>query len=59
MKEYRVYIDITIATTIYVDANDDVEARKLAMEKYNKDPMHYANKVGALVDAGIVDVEEC
>lgn len=58
MKEFRVYIDITIATTIYVKAENEQEAKRLAMEKCVEDPYHYATTVGALVDAGIQDVEE-
>ena len=58
MKSYRVFIDITIATQVCVEAESEQEAKKLAMEKYNKDPYYYANNAGSLVDAGVVDIDE-
>jgi len=57
MKEYRVFIDITIATAVDVKANDEQEAKELAMEKYWSDTRYYETN-GGLVDASVVDWDE-
>lgn len=57
MKEYRVFIDITISTDIEVKANDEQEARSLALEKYYNHP-HYYETIGGIADVGVVDIYE-
>lgn len=57
MKEYLVDIDVTISTRIYIDADNENEANKKALEKIASDPYYYIQK-GAFVQADIVDTFE-
>lgn len=57
--EYRVYFDITVSTTIYVDAENEEQAKELARKKYKEDPFHYAYNCSGCGSGDVVDVEEC
>ena len=58
MKEYGVYVDITVSKVFFVDANSEEEAKQIVNEKMKRDPWYHISQANALVDWGIVDVEE-
>lgn len=58
MKEYSVSVDITVSKVFFVDANSEEEAKQIVSEKMKRDPWYYASQANAIVDWGIVDVEE-
>lgn len=58
MKKYKVYIDITIATAIWVDAENEKDAKRFAVEDFYEDPYLYVSDRGSLIDAGVQDVEQ-
>lgn len=58
MKEYAVYFDITVSSTVYVEAESEEEAKKIASKKVANDPYYYAYNCDAYVDHGVVDVDE-
>lgn len=58
MKEYSVHVDITVSKVFFVDANSEEEAKQIVSEKMKRDPWYYASQANAIVDWGIVDVEE-
>lgn len=57
-KEYAVSVDITMSKTIYVDAEDEEEARRIAHSKVNTDPYYLVSQADAYVDHCVVDVNE-
>lgn len=56
MKEYCVSVDITMATHLYVEAENEEEAKRMVEEKIKKSPFYYASKADAHVGSEIVDV---
>ena len=57
MKEYRVDIDITVSKGIYVEAENEEEA-KAKVEEMMKYPHYYYTKADAYVCHEIIDIEE-
>lgn len=56
-KTYEVDIDITMSCRVYVEAENEEEAKKLAKEKVNNDPYYYARSSSACyVGSDVVDV---
>lgn len=58
MKNYCVDVDITISKRIYVDAENEEEAKKIVDEKVKKYPHYYYTKADAYVSHEITDVCE-
>lgn len=54
--EYSVSLDITFSKTIYVEAENKEEAKRLAMKKVRDEPFYYARTADAYVGAKVVDV---
>lgn len=58
MKTYSVSVDITVSKVFFVDASSEEEAKQILSEKMKRDPWYYESQANAMVDWGIVDVEE-
>lgn len=59
-KEYAVDIDITMSCRVYVEAESEEEAKKLAYEKVNNDPYYYARRANSsYVGHEVIDVLDC
>ena len=57
MKHYEVDVDITMSKRIYVDAENEQQAREIVEEKM-KYPHYYYTKADAYVEHKITDVNE-
>lgn len=57
MKEYCVYVDITYSVRVYTSAESEAEAKALAEERVNQDPIYHL-RGGWHVDTSAYDVEE-
>lgn len=55
MKEYCVYFDITVTGHVYVEANDEEEAKRIADEKVGKEPYYYANNFDSVSGARVIE----
>ena len=58
MKNYCVYVDITMSKGIFVDAENDEEAMKKASEMVEKDPYYYGRNADCYVSHEVIDVIE-
>lgn len=58
-KEYAVDIDITMSCRVYVGAENEEEAKKLANEKVNDDPYYYARLATNYVGHEVIEIIEC
>ena len=58
MKEYFVYADVTMAVHECVSADSEEEAKRIALERIQKEPNYYARKADACVNIEITDVNE-
>lgn len=56
MKEFAVDVDITVSKRIYVDAENEEEARKKADEDVRKYAQYYYTRADAYVSHEIIDV---
>jgi hypothetical protein len=54
-KEYAVDIDITMSCRVYVEAESEEEAKKLAYEKVDSDPYYYARRAANYVSHVVFD----
>lgn len=57
MKHFAVDVDITMSKRIYVDAENEQQAREIVEEKM-KYPHYYYTKADAYVEHEITDVNE-
>lgn len=58
MKSYAVDVDITISKRIYVDAENEEQAKAIVDEKVKNYPHYYYTKADAYVCHEITDVYE-
>lgn len=58
MKTYAVSIDITVSRTLYVDAENEEQAKQIATEKVDKEPYYYAQFCDAFVKQETIDIHE-
>ena len=58
MANFGVSVDITMAKTIYVDAETREEAIEKVNMRFAKNPYDYARNFSHYVEHSIVDVEE-
>jgi hypothetical protein len=58
MKEFAVDVDITVSKRIYVDAENEDDARKQVEEKVRNYPYYYYTKADAYVSHEITDINE-
>jgi len=58
MKNYAVDVDITVSKRIYVDAENEDDARKQVEEKLRNYPHYYYTKADSYISHKITDVEE-
>lgn len=56
MKTYFIDVDITMSTTLEVDANNEQEAREKARESINNNPYDVIRLGGYYVSHEIIDV---
>lgn len=54
--EYSVAIDITLSKIIYVKAENEEQAKQLAIKKVRAEPFYYARTADAYVGAKVIDV---
>jgi hypothetical protein len=57
MKEYCVDMDVTFSARMYIKADNEETAKKIAMSRMNQDP-RYHTRWGAHVNTEITDVFE-
>lgn len=57
-KKFYVDVDITMSKRIYVDAENEEEARKIANESVKKEAFYYARHADAYVFHEITDIYE-
>ena len=55
-KKYKVSIDITMSTNIYVDAENEEKAKQKAIEDVKKDPYFHANSADSLVNCVVTNI---
>lgn len=55
-KKYKVSIDITMSTDIYVDAENEEKAKQKAIEDVKKDPYFHANSADSLVNCVVTNI---
>lgn len=58
MKEFAVDVDITVSKRIYVDAENEDDARKQVGEKVRSYPHYYYTKADSYISHEITNVEE-
>jgi hypothetical protein len=56
LTEFSVSIDIVVSKTIYVDAENEEQAKQLAIKKVRDEPFYYARTADAYVGAKVIDV---
>lgn len=56
MTEFTVSIDITLSKNIYVEAENEEQAKAIAIKKVRDEPYYYARTADAYVGAKVVDV---
>lgn len=54
--EFSVSIDIVVSKTIYVEAENEEQAKQLAIKKVRDEPFYYARTADAYVGAKVIDV---
>ena len=57
-KAYVVDMDITVSKRVYVEAESEEEAMRLAKEEVDSDPYHYAWNCDAYVSSQAIDANE-
>ena len=57
MKEYLVELDVTMSVRTYVDANNEEQAKELALSKIEADTLYHI-RTGHYVDSQVTDVIE-
>lgn len=57
-KKFFIDVDITMSKRIYVDAENEEDARKIANESVKKEAFYYARHADAYVSHEITDVDE-
>mgnify|MGYP007122056300 CR=1 FL=1 len=56
LTEFSVSIDIVVSKTIYVEAENEEQAKQLAVKKVRDEPFYYARTADAYVGAKVIDV---
>lgn len=56
LTEFSVSIDIVVSKTIYVEAENEEQAKQLAIKKVRDEPFYYARTADAYVGAKVIDV---
>lgn len=57
MKEYLVELDVTMSVGIYVDANNEEQAKELALSKIKTDTLYHI-RTGRYIDSQVTDIIE-
>ena len=57
-KRYAVDMDITVSNRVYVEAESEEEAMRLAKKEVDSDPYHYAWNCDAYVSSKVIDANE-
>ena len=58
-KNYCVSVDVTMAKSIYVEAENEEHAMSKVREMINKNPYDYTNNFSHYVGYEIIDANEC
>ena len=56
LTEFSVSIDIVVSKRIYVEAENEEQAKAIAIKKVRDEPFYYARTADAYVGAKVVDV---
>lgn len=54
--EFQVFVDITVSKVIDVEAENEEQAKQLAIKKVRDEPYYYARTADAYVGAKVIDV---
>lgn len=57
MREYLIELDVTMSVRIYVDANNEEQAKELALSKIETDTLYHI-RTGCYVDSQVTDIIE-
>ena len=57
-KQYRVSVDITMSKDIYVDAENEEEAKKMVEESVEENSYYYAGSADSFVNCEVTDIME-
>lgn len=58
MKQYSVYVDVTMSVTVYVEADNEEQASSKVRDMITKDPYELARKADSYVGYSIESVQE-
>ena len=58
MKEFTVYVDITMSKTFYVDAESEEEAAKIAKEMVEAEPYYHAGSAHSYLGCDVYEAFE-
>lgn len=58
MKELLVSLDITTTSHVYVEAETEEEAKKMALKKFDNDPWYYISHPDSYLDCAVIEVVE-
>jgi hypothetical protein len=58
MKRFEVSVDVTMNVAIDVEAENEEEAKKIALHSIAKDPHYYIRQNGNLLDREVYEVSE-
>lgn len=56
-KKFAVEVDVTMSCRVYVDADNEEEAKEIACDYVPDDPQHYLRN-GCYVSCNVTDIEE-
>lgn len=56
LTEFTVALDIVVSKNIYVEAENEEQAKQLAIKKVRDEPYYYARTADAYVGAKVIDV---
>ena len=58
MKEFAVYVDITVSNVLYVEAESEEEASKIAKEMVEEEPYYYSGCACTYVGCEVYEAVE-
>ena len=58
MKNFILYIDVTMSKIVEIEAENEEDAKKELERKFKKNPYEIANGFSHFVDYQVIDIEE-
>lgn len=59
MKKYEVYMDLTVTVTVDVHAENEEQAKKMAMAGVDANESYFISKYDSLIKREVTEVNEC